>query len=148
MKKKCFYFCCVFIFSLFPSQTGINTDKPLSTLDVNGSIGSSIVTASGSLDLTAANYYTVIYTGGSSIPTFTLPDPTLCKGRIYRLVNAASSTNYHAITLSRPIFIYSGRSVNKIEISMYTTNGGLSDSTIQNTAVIQSDGTNWWRIGL
>lgn len=126
---------------------GIGTVVPNSTLQVNGSVSMPITTTGGNLDLSTGDYYTVIYTGGTFAPTFTLPDPTTCKGRMYRIINGSSPTNYQSIVLSRSVYLYSGYSSNQVQVATFN-NGSLSDQNTGNTAIIQSDGNDWWRIGL
>jgi hypothetical protein len=129
------------------TSVGIGTTTPNSSLQVSGSVSTAIVTVTGSYTFTSADY-TVIFTGSSSAPTFTLPDPTTCKGRMYRLVNASSTSNYQDIALSRPVYYTSGQSSSVLSINTFTVSNGLADPTVGNTTIIQSDGNIWWRIGL
>lgn len=130
-------------------NVGIGSSTPSSTLQVVGSISTNIVTVAGDYTLSGTDY-TVIYTGGTTAPVFTLPDPTTCKGRMYRLVNASNNTasQYQDINLSSPVFYTNGQSSTTVSVITLTTANGLADPTIGNTTIIQSDGNIWWRIGL
>lgn len=85
----------VFIFFLVPfmtdAQVGIGTTDPKSTFEVNGSLGQKIntITASTTLDI---NYGIVVCNNGSTAITVTLPDVTLCSGRVYTIKRDATST--------------------------------------------------------
>ena len=111
-------------------NVGIGTNDPNSSLSLNGSLSMRYRSGTGAYTL-AASDYVVINTGAAA--TWTLPDPTTCAGRIYRLVNHGSGN----ITLSR---------------SVTTSNGGstttLNTGATSNTAEIMSDGSVWRRIGL
>lgn len=131
----------------FAGKVGIASSNPNSTLQVNGSVSTAIATTAGSYTLSDADY-TVIFTGAAIAPTFTLPDPTTCKGRMYRLINASGSSNYQDVTLSRPVKLYTGNSTTTLQINTFTTGNGIADPVIGNSAIIQSDGASWWRVGL
>ena len=124
-----------------------NMTTPNSTLQVAGSVSTSIVTVSNSYTLGSSDY-TVIFTGSNSAPTFTLPDPTTCQGRMYRLVNASSGATYQDIAITPAVNLISGSTTSVLSIITYPSGNGLGDITNGNTAIIQSDGTNWWRVGL
>jgi len=72
-------------------SVGINTNAPVSTLDVNGSVSHAVTTATGSITLTSANY-TVVLTGTSGA-IVTLPSAAGSAGRIYVLVNQTAAKN-------------------------------------------------------
>lgn len=81
-----------FLFTLLSKgQVGIATTNPLSTLEVNGSFGQKVntITSNTTLDDT---YGIVVCNNGSTPITVTLPDVTLCTGRVYTLKRIASST--------------------------------------------------------
>jgi hypothetical protein len=129
-------------------NVGIGTSTPSSTLQVSGSVSTAIITTTTSYTLTSTDY-TVIFTGNATTaPTFTLPDPTTCKGRMYRLVNASNQSNYQDITLSLPVYLVNGSSTTLFSYNAYPSGNSISDPGVGNTAIIQSDGTNWWRVGL
>ena len=77
-----------------------------------------------------ATDYVVINTGAAA--TWTLPDPTACAGRTYRLLNQGTGN----ITLSRTVRTANGGST--------TTN--LAFAAGSNFYEILSDGTEWRRI--
>ena len=134
-------------------QAGAATDKVvvadadgvLKTVAASNFTGP-IITVTSSYILTI-NDYTVIFTGGASAPTFTLPDPTTCKGRMYHLVNGSSTASYQDITLNLPVTLYNGNTSSLVSIDTYSSSS-VTSPVIGNTALIQSDGTKWWRIGL
>lgn len=96
----------------------------VSTLDVTGSMAASITTTASNITLDGTNY-TVILTGGT--PVVTLPAASVCPRRIYVIVNRTGG----------------GRTISTYQ----TINSGTSTSISGNTAIIiQSDGTNWYRI--
>ncbi|XZF15186.1 beta strand repeat-containing protein [Chitinophagaceae bacterium MMS25-I14] len=118
-----------------------------STLNVNGSVSGAIQTVTGNYTLTDKDY-TVIFHIGSANATFTLPDPTTCKGRIYHLVNG--DENNHQINLNYPVYLFGGGSYTSMTIGngSISAGSGVGDYNVGNTGTIQSDGTQWWRIGL
>ncbi len=93
-----------------------------------GSLGVSFRRGSGNYTILATDYV-VIHTGGAS--TWTLPDPTTCSGRVYRLLNHGSGT----LTLSRNVRTASG-----------TTTTSLATTAAANFFEILSDGVEWRRI--
>ena len=129
-------------------NVGIGTSTPSSTLQIAGSVSTAIATTDSSYTLSASDY-TVIFTGNATTaPTFTLPDPTTCKGRMYRLMNASSTNAYQDITLSMPVYLSNGNSTTLLSMNNFPTGNSASDPGVANTAIIQSDGTIWWRVGL
>ncbi|MDD5150921.1 MAG: hypothetical protein PHC28_10670 [Flavobacterium sp.] len=83
-----FFFLFVFIAT---AQVGIGTTTPLSTFEVNGSVGQKVntITATTTLDDT---YGIVICNNGSTAITVTLPNVALCTGRVYTIKRNATST--------------------------------------------------------
>jgi hypothetical protein len=67
---------------------------------------------------------------------------------MYRLMNASSTSAYQDITLSRPVYLSNGNSTTLISMNNYPSGNSASDPIVANTAIIQSDGTIWWRVGL
>jgi hypothetical protein len=103
---------------------GIGNTSPISTLDVVGSMGNSIVTTNASLTLNAS-HYTVIITGGS--PTITLPAAASNTRRVYVIVNRTNS--------AKTISTYQGIASNNVT------------TIAANTSItVQSNGTNWYQI--
>jgi hypothetical protein len=107
---------------------GIGNTNPTSTLSVTGSLAMTYRSGTGAYTVLATDYV-VINTGGAA--TWTLPDPTACAGRIYRLVNQGTGN----ITLSRTV---------RTDNSTTTTN--LTSTAASNFYEILSDGTEWRRI--
>lgn len=90
--SKISWFSFFFLFVIVATaQVGIGTTTPLSTFEVNGSIGQKVntVIANTSLDET---YSIVICNNGSTAISITLPDVTLCTGRVYTVIRNATST--------------------------------------------------------
>jgi hypothetical protein len=113
-------------------NVGVGTTTPNSTFSVNGSLSTRYRSGTGSYTI-AANDYVIMNTGGGA--TWTLPDPTTCAGRIYRLVNHGTGN----ITLTRSVTTANGSG---------STINSLGTAAASNTAEIMSDGSVWRRIGL
>lgn len=107
-------------------SVGINTEVPVSTLDIKGSVSHAVTTAPGSITLTI-NEHTVILTGTSGA-IVTLPAAAASLGRMYVLVNQTAAKNtspdYQTFTLG------------------VTTPVIAANSSI----TLQSDGVSWNRI--
>jgi hypothetical protein len=86
-----FLFLIIFISYSSSAQVGIGTTDPKSTFEVNGSVGQKVNTISASVTLDDT-YGIVICNNGSTAITVTLPDVTLCTGRIYTIKRNATST--------------------------------------------------------
>ena len=107
-------------------NVGINTNAPVSTLDVNGSASAAITVTSANITLDAT-HSTVILAVGST-PTVTLPTAASSTRRIYTIVNQTIA----ARTISSYKSITSGTNTTTVNASTSVT--------------IQSDGTNWYQI--
>jgi hypothetical protein len=82
----------LFLFTLVSNgQVGIATTNPLSTFEVNGSFGQKVNTIAASTILDDT-YGIIVCNNGSTPITVTLPDVTVCTGRVYTLKRIASST--------------------------------------------------------
>ncbi len=103
------------------SSAGFNIAN--STLQVKGSIATSIISTTSNLTLTE-DHYTVIIGGNHNI---SLPNANTCTGRIYIIKNPRG---------------------NNISISTYRNERNSNDSTVDRQSIlwIQSDGTNWQQI--
>lgn len=66
------------------AQVGIGTANPLSTFEVNGSVGQTITTVTGDLTLDASHRI-IICNNGSTTTTITLPSAVGRKGRTYTI---------------------------------------------------------------
>jgi hypothetical protein len=119
--------------SIVLGKAGINvsigTNKPLSRMDVNGSIGSGIRTITGNATASVTDHTIIISsTVGTGAVDITLPNKALCTRREYRIVNQSVSTNK--------------------SISTYTDFTGASVTTLpsNNAIILQSDGVEWIRV--
>lgn len=95
---------------------------------VSGSVTVAYRSGTGAYTILATDYV-VLHTGGAV--TWTLPDPTTCAGRTYRLLNQGTGS----ITLSRNVRISSG-----------ATSNTLLNTAGTNFYEILSDGSEWRRI--
>lgn len=110
-------------------NVGIGTNDPNSSLSLNGSLSVRYRSGTGAYTF-AANDYVIIHTGAAV--TWTLPDPTTCAGRVYRLINHGTGS----VTLSRNVTTNNGGTINS-----------LGTAAANNTVEIMSDGSVWRRIG-
>lgn len=103
------------------ASTGFNTAN--STLQLDGSFSTSIVSTTGNLTLTE-DHHTIQITGTHNI---TLPNANTCIGRTYILKNSTNTNR---------------------TISNYIDLANTNQNVIQNQSVlwIKSDGTNWQQI--
>jgi hypothetical protein len=110
---------------LFNGNSGLNTNVPLSTLEVNGGFATTISTQSGSGSVTLNNNAAVWYfTGTASV---TLPTASTVTNRRYIIVNRSASAR---------------------TISSYTSLAGFATTSIPNNSSIEiiSNGTSWLQI--
>lgn len=103
---------------------GVNTNSPLSSLDINGSFGKkvSIVSSSITLDET---YSSIVADNGATAITLTLPAANTCSGRIYDFKRSNTSTT---------------------NVTIAGTIDGATNyilSLANQSVCIFSDGTNW-----
>lgn len=105
---------------------GIATNNPVSKFDVNGSNGEAIVTSNANFVLNENHSTLVLLTNGGLF--ITIPAANTCPRRIYRVVNTAATNSSFSIN--------------------YVGFGGGTSNLIPFNApiMIQSDGTNWYRI--
>jgi len=107
-------------------NVGIGTTSPNSTLSVGGSVAVNFVTTNNSYTILATDY--VVINTGNPAATWTLPDPAICTGRVYKLINHGNNT----VTLSRPVTIANGSTITSLSITAGS-----------NTMEIISDGILW-----
>jgi hypothetical protein len=129
------YFLGIFLLLITPAavnaQTGVgvNTTTPLSTLDVNGSVGvkSTTISVNTSLDDT---YSTVLCNNASDI-TVTLPLAATCRGRVYTIKRNSTGN----------IYIATG-GTDSIDA---VTDSWLIDE-VRETVMLVSDGVSTWDV--
>ncbi len=117
-----------FLISCFAGKAqngvGINTTTPKSNFEVNGSLGQTVttITANTTLDATQS---VVISNNGATAISVTLPDVTLCSGRIYTIKKTATST---------------------ANVTIIGTIDGIVNLVLKNTSeavTLFSNGTDW-----
>ncbi|MGC3979515.1 MAG: hypothetical protein QM751_15615 [Paludibacteraceae bacterium] len=127
-------------------KIGVNQPAPNSTLEVKGSFATSITVVNTTAITLDESHHTWVYNGTGTAATITLPEPGTCKGREYRIVNAANGAGVPAIiTLSQPIYVTPVNSISTLTQDL--TNGYEKLSGIGHSILIQSDGFLWWYVG-
>lgn len=112
-------------------KTGVNTETPLSTFEVNGSLGTKIRNMStGTVE---NSDHTILVTGDITVPQAAAAN----KGRIYRLVKGnPASSGTHNITFTNNSLYIPGNASN-------SGSYGLSGNDLGKGIEVQSDGTSW-----
>jgi len=111
-------------------KIGINTETPLSTLEINGSLAAKIRTMStGTIE---NNDHTILVTGDITVPQAAATN----KGRVYHLVKGNSSGSMHNITFTNNSLYIPGEATN-------SGSYGLSGNDLGRGIIVQSDGTSW-----
>lgn len=126
-----------FIFLLFItyhsySQVGIATTTPLSTFEVNGSIGQTITTITSDLTLDAS-HSVIVCNNGAVAKTITLPSAVGIKGRVYCIKRSETSTANITVATSSSQKIDGESSILLTQVKQFIT--------------IISDGSDWKIIG-
>lgn len=124
---------------------GKNANAPKSTLQVVGSFATNIIVYNSTSIELNESHHTWVYNGTNEAATINLPDPTTCRGREYRIVNAANAISAATITFSLPIQINPVNSITTITQDL--TNGITRMQGIGHSILIQSDGVLWWYVG-
>ena len=129
MKNPIILCLSIFLVTSTYAQVGIGTVSPTSTLDIRGSFSAAYrsFTASTSASLTD---HTLAFTGTVAC-SVTLPDATLCAGRIYLIKNASTSGPTPVVTI--------------VTTSSQTIDGiasWLLDVTYE-SVILVSNGINW-----
>lgn len=139
MKKNILILSVFLFFCLFQngfSQVGINTDNPLSTLDINGNLSVKTVTLIGSSSPT--NISDGVYISinpQANDQEFKLPSAIAYPGRVY-IIRNINDTNTAKLTSAGGNLFFKGNSVfNTALIYMYENH--------YRTILIISDGANW-----
>ena len=111
-----------------------------STFNVNGSVSAAVNVVT--TDYIIANTdYCIIYKGTADA-SFTLPDPTTCKGRMYKFINLGIN-QAPTITFNFNIVEFDGTTSNQLFAGTSVIAGsGIGDNG-GNRASIISDGTEW-----
>ena len=92
-KNLLVFLCPIFFFSgSINAQVGVGTTDPKSTFEVNGTFGQKVSTITATTTLDDSYGSIIICNNGSSAITVTLPDVTLCSGRVYTIKRNATST--------------------------------------------------------
>jgi hypothetical protein len=146
MKTK-FTVLLFFAFSFAFSQVGINTETPLSMLDINGNLSIKHVSLTGATTPTLIDDGVYIsITPLVNNQQFQLPDPRNFPGRLYIIRNVQNTINAQIImdpaAVSAGVLFFSGDSSTGIAgpISMNTALGGGNRTK---TLIFVSDGFNW-----
>jgi len=113
-------------------KVGVGINTLLSTFDVEGSHGKSIVTVTDSLSLNVG-HYTVLVNALSNLCVITLPNAAICKRRIY-IVKAIDIT--YSVTV-----ISAGGDIDDIDAAV-----GVEYITVGEVRGFQSDGVQWHTI--
>lgn len=135
VKRAFFIACCCFAFNGISAQVGINTNLPLSMLDVNGNLSVKVVNLNGSATPTTID--DGIYISLNPLATdqeFRLPNPTTYPGRTYILRNV-NNTNTAALTTVAGLLFPKGSTTGSAIVYMYENNN--------RTLFVISDGFNW-----
>lgn len=112
---------------------GLLTSNPTSTLQINGSLATAVVSVNSNYTLTATNSLVLVTTGGNN-RTITLPAASGCTGRIYTIKQIDSGTDKVTIDANGS---------EKID-------GALTSTRVNDqwkSVTVQSDGSNWYIIG-
>ncbi|MBO3115664.1 hypothetical protein J4050_02840 [Winogradskyella sp. DF17] len=127
------------------AQVGINTDTPLSTLDINGNLSLMVVNYAGGPGGAATPIDEGIYL--NLTPTafnveFLLPNAMAVPGRIYILRNISDTENALIYSNGGQFFPGDSRVATAAPITMTSDTAG-DGGDITKTLIFVSDGTNW-----
>jgi hypothetical protein len=124
---------CAVNFSL--AQVGINTDQPLSTLDINGNLSLKTVTLTGSGSATLINDGVYISINPQATDQeFQLPNPVTYPGRVY-IIRNINNTITAKLTSNGGLLFPKGSTTGSAEIYMWEGN--------RRSVIVISDGSNW-----
>jgi hypothetical protein len=128
--KNLFTFSLLFLFIInVNAQVGIGTVSPNSTLDVRGSFAGTYRSFTSGTTASSTDY-TLVFTG-TAASTVTLPDATICAGRIYFIKNASATL---------PVPVLTVNTTSSQTIDGLTT---LLLSQSYSSTIVVSNGTNW-----
>lgn len=117
------------------AQVGINTENPLSMLDINGNMSVKVLTltGSGSATLISDGVYISINPQATD-QEFQLPNPMTYPGRMY-IIRNIHNTNTAKLTTAAGLLFPKNSTTGSVEIYMYEGN--------LRTVTVISDGSNW-----
>lgn len=117
------------------AQVGINTDQPLSTLDINGNLSLKTVTLTGSGSATLINDGVYISINPQATDQeFQLPNPVTFPGRVY-IIRNINNTITAKLTSAAGLLFPKGSTTGSDEIYMWEGN--------RRSVIVISDGSNW-----
>jgi hypothetical protein len=117
------------------AQVGINTDQPLSTLDINGNLSLKTVTLTGSGSATLINDGVYISINPQATDQeFQLPNPVTFPGRVY-IIRNINNTITAKLTSVTGLLFPKGSTTGSTEIYMWEGN--------RRSVIVISDGSNW-----
>ncbi|WP_370390669.1 hypothetical protein [uncultured Winogradskyella sp.] len=145
--RKITFMLSLFLGFALSAQVGINTDTPLSTLDINGNLSVKHVslTGAGTPTLIDDGVYISVNPQANN-QDFQLPDPRNFPGRIYIIRNVSDTTNADIVmdpaAVTDGVLFFAGDSSTGSAgpINMNTALGGGHRSK---TLIFISDGSNW-----
>ncbi len=118
------------------AQVGINTDQPLSTLDINGNLSVKVITLNGSNSTTfISDGVYLSLNPQADDQEFQLPSPITYPGRIYYLRNINNDNTAKLTTAAGNFFFKPLTSGGVGTIYMYDNH--------YRTFMVISDGSNW-----
>jgi len=132
-------FLC-FCFQSNYAQVGINTNNPLSTLDINGNLSVKVITlsggTSGSPTAISDGVYLSLDPRNGLTDYYQFPNPTLVPGRVYFVRNITDFDTAQLTTLGGTRFFPKDSSTGTFTISM-------PPNAVNKTLILVSDGFNW-----
>lgn len=126
------------------SQVGINTDTPLSMLDINGNLSLKVVNYNGGPGGNATPIDDGIYLNlepSAGNLEFILPDAATLPGRIYILRNISDANDAQIYSFGGQFFAGNSNGASLAPIIMEHLGGGGTSDT--KTLIFISDGINW-----
>lgn len=143
LKIKSFLLVCCFAFLQAGAQVGINTDNPLSTLDLNGNLSLKAIGLSPTFNggppgnarqINDGVYISLTPTAGNV--EFIIPSAAAYPGRIYILRNISNS-------VTAQIYNFGGQFFAKDSNTATTAPLNMPPNALLKTVILISDGSNW-----
>jgi hypothetical protein len=147
--RKITFMLSLFLGFALSAQVGINTDTPLSTLDINGNLSVKHVSLTGAASATLIDdgvYISLSPTADNQ--EFQLPDPRSFPGRIYIIRNVTDNVDADVTmdpaAIADGVFFFAGNSSNGFAgpVNMDSDNGS-PPTNANKTLIFISDGSNW-----